>query len=261
MSETTTSVAGPCEDGVRKTVLVTGAARGIGADTARSAMIQGWDVVGIDNDVALLRSLAEELNGDRDHAGTFSPEHLDLRLTDELHRLFTRLLDDHICLSGIVNNAGILRYGEIAQTSLEDWNDVIAVNLTVPFLVTKFAMSLLEPGSSIVNVSSLAGISGLHGGASYAAAKAGLIGLTKTTARELASRKIRCNAVVPGPVDTAMLSGLSDKVRAERVAPVLLGRAAQPREIANTIMFLLSDAASFINGQALVVDGGRADKL
>jgi 3-oxoacyl-[acyl-carrier protein] reductase len=158
----------------------------------------------------------------------------------------------------LVNNAGITRDNLLVRMSAEDWDAVVDLNLRGAFLVTKAAMRpmMKQKAGRIVNVSSVAGVAGNAGQANYASAKAGLIGFTKTVAREMAVRNITCNAVAPGFVDTDLTHGLLKQMEETILKQIPLGRFGAVEDIANAIAFLVSDEASYITGQVLVVDGG-----
>ena len=158
----------------------------------------------------------------------------------------------------LVNNAGITRDNLLVRMSAEEWDAVLDLNLRGAFLVTKAAMRpmMKQRSGRIVNVASIAGVMGNAGQANYAAAKAGLIGFTKTIAREMASRGITCNAVAPGFVPTDLTQDLIDQMRETMLKQIPLGRLGTVEDVANAVAFLASDEASYITGQVLVVDGG-----
>jgi 3-oxoacyl-[acyl-carrier protein] reductase len=158
----------------------------------------------------------------------------------------------------LVNNAGITRDNLLLRMSTEDWDAVLNLNLRGTFLVTRAAMRpmMKQRSGRIVNVASIAGVIGNAGQANYAAAKAGIIGFTKTVAREMASRNITCNAVAPGFVPTDLTDPLPQQVKDDLLKQVPLGRFGTVDDVANAIAFLVSDEASYITGQVLVVDGG-----
>jgi 3-oxoacyl-[acyl-carrier protein] reductase len=158
----------------------------------------------------------------------------------------------------LVNNAGITRDNLLVRMSAEDWDAVVDLNLRGAFLVTKAAMRpmMKQRSGRIVNVSSVAGVAGNAGQANYASAKAGLIGFTKTVAREMAVRNITCNAVAPGFVDTDLTHALLKQMEDTILKQIPLARFGTVEDVANAIAFLVSDEASYITGQVLVVDGG-----
>ena len=158
----------------------------------------------------------------------------------------------------LVNNAGITRDNLLLRMSVEEWDEVVDLNLRGAFLITKAAMRpmMKQRSGRIVNVSSVAGVAGNAGQANYASAKAGLIGFTKTVAREMASRNITCNAVAPGFVPTDLTNDLLKQMEETILKQIPLGRFGTVEDVANAIAFLVSDDASYITGQVLVVDGG-----
>jgi 3-oxoacyl-[acyl-carrier protein] reductase len=158
----------------------------------------------------------------------------------------------------LVNNAGITRDNLLLRMSVQEWDDVLDLNLRGAFLVTKAAMRpmMKQRSGRIVNVSSVAGVAGNAGQANYASAKAGLIGFTKTVAREMATRNITCNAVAPGFVPTDLTQDLLKQMEETILKQIPLGRFGTVEDVANAIAFLVSDEASYITGQVLVVDGG-----
>lgn len=158
----------------------------------------------------------------------------------------------------LVNNAGITRDGLLMRMKSDDWNAVINTNLTGVYNCTKGVtkMMMKQRNGSIINMTSVVGETGNAGQANYAAAKAGVIGFTKSVAKELASRGIRVNAVAPGCIDTDMTAVLSDAVKEEMIKTIPLGRTAAPEEVAQAVVFLASDRAGYITGQTLNVDGG-----
>ncbi|HSG78244.1 MAG TPA: 3-oxoacyl-[acyl-carrier-protein] reductase [Acidimicrobiia bacterium] len=160
----------------------------------------------------------------------------------------------------LVNNAGITRDGLVMRMGIEDWDDVLATNLRSAFLCTKAALRgmLRAKWGRIVNIASVSGIAGNPGQANYAAAKAGLIGFTKSVAKEVGSRGITVNAVAPGFIDTDMTADLGDAVREAAIPQITLGRFGTPQEIASAVGYLASDTASYVTGQVIVVDGGMA---
>jgi 3-oxoacyl-[acyl-carrier protein] reductase len=158
----------------------------------------------------------------------------------------------------LINNAGITRDGLMVRMSDADWAAVISTNLSGVFYMTRAAGKVMMKArtGSIVNIASVVGMMGNAGQANYSAAKAGVIGLTKTTARELASRGVRCNAVAPGFIETDMTAKLSDSIREALAGQIALGRLGSPTDVARAVAFLASEEASYITGQVLAIDGG-----
>jgi 3-oxoacyl-[acyl-carrier protein] reductase len=171
---------------------------------------------------------------------------------------FEALLRAHGRIDALVNNAGITRDGLLVRMKAEDWEQVLATNLTGVFHCTQAALKpmLKQRGGRIVNVTSVVGLAGNAGQANYAASKAGIVGFTKSVAREVASRSITVNAVAPGFIETDMTAVLSEKAREAMTAAIPMGRVGRPEDVAAAIGFLVSDAAAYITGQVLAVDGG-----
>ncbi len=192
------------------------------------------------------RALAAEIDGRAIQADVSDPEQA------------AALVEQAGDVDILVNNAGLTRDGLIARMGDEDWRAVIDTNLGGAFYTCRAAARgmMRRRSGAIVNVSSVVGVRGNPGQANYAASKAGLIGLTKALARELAPRGVRVNAVAPGYVETALTDVLSDEVRARLLGATPLGRLGQPHDVAGAVRFLCSDAASFITGEVLLVDGG-----
>ena len=159
-------------------------------------------------------------------------------------------------LDVVVNNAGILKDRTIKKMTLDEWHAVIQTNLTGVFHGCKYGAEVLRDGGRIVNIASVAGIVGFPGQSNYAAAKAGVIGMTRVLAKELAKRAITVNAVAPGVVETPMMADIRPEMRAEYVKQIPLGRFAQPADIANAVLFLASAESGYITGQVLPITGG-----
>lgn len=239
-----------------KTAIVTGAGQGIGQATAEALHDAGANLVVnyFEDKQGHNRALAENVvRGLGDRAILLAA---DVRHPDQLDHLIAKTLGTFGGLDILVNNAGILRDKSFRNMAQNEWQDVIDTNRTGVFNSCKAAINHLNEGSAIVNVSSLSAVTGFFGQANYASAKAGVITLTKVLSKELAKRKIRVNAVAPGVVDTEMGKSIPEENRKAMIANVPLGRFAEPSEIADAIVFLCSDMASYITGQTLHVNGG-----
>lgn len=239
----------------RRIVLVTGAARGIGAATAQAFASEGATVVLGDIDEAALKGTVDTLQGSG-HCGI----RLDVTSEAEWIAALREVESAFGKLDVLVNNAGWGELRNLFDTSFEQWRKVIAINLDSVFLGTRYAMPLLEKSGrgSIVNMSSIRGLVVGVGSGPYSAAKAGVHLLTKATAVECAAtgRRVRANSIHPGFVDTSLSKQTGEEARNARRDAVPQGRLAEPAEVAAAILFLASDAASYVNGTELVVDGG-----
>ena len=239
-----------------KVALVTGGSRGIGEAIALRLAEQGADVA-----VCASRSLerAQEVATRIETTGRKSLA-LQADVADEeaVTGLFKQIEDELGPVGILINNAGINRDGLMMRLKPEDWDAVLNVNLRGAYLCTKVAARPMMKARSgrIINISSVVGLRGNAGQANYAASKAGLIGLTKSTAREFASRGITVNAVCPGYIPTEMTEGIPEDAKEALLAQIPLGRMGSPDEIAAAVGFLASDDAAYITGQAVVVDGG-----
>jgi NAD(P)-dependent dehydrogenase (short-subunit alcohol dehydrogenase family) len=238
-----------------KVVLVTGAARGIGLAVAKRFLADGWRVALLDIlGNVLEKSVAGLAESDATLALTCDVSDPDALATAlaKIERRFGRL-------DALVNNAGVAVFTPLMETSDAEWDRVLAVNLTGPFLCTKAAVPLMRQhgGGAIVNITSISGLRASTLRSAYGTSKAGLAHLTKQLAVELAELGIRVNGVAPGPVDTAMAKAVhSAEIRADYHDAIPLNRYGREEELAEAVYFLCSDRASYITGQILAVDGG-----
>jgi 3-oxoacyl-[acyl-carrier protein] reductase len=235
--------------------LVTGASRGIGKAIAAALSNQGADVYMCSRTLETLRAAAEEL---RDRPGRAVPVRMDIRDNKDVARAVKEVLQQATRIDILVNNAGLRNDKLLVRTGDEDWQEVLDTNLSGTF----FCMRQVIPSMSrkrygrIVNITSVVGFTGNVGQANYAAAKAGIVGLTKTAAREYARRGVTVNAVAPGFIETAMASSLDETVREQIREHIPIGRLGSPEEVAEAVSFLVSREAGYITGQVLHVNGG-----
>ncbi|MBI2304993.1 MAG: 3-oxoacyl-ACP reductase FabG [Chloroflexi bacterium] len=237
-----------------KVALVTGGARGIGYQIAREMAERGATVVVNDLAPSVAQVASEIVAGGGNSLAVVA----DVSSSSEVGRLVEEVLGGQGRLDILVNNAGITRDGLILRLSDEEWHQVLATNLTGAFLCTRAVLRSMvrQRWGRIINIASVVGLMGNAGQSNYAAAKAGLIGLTKAVAREVASRGITVNAIAPGFIDTDMTRRLSQERKDEIVKQVPLGRFGSPQDVARAVVFLASDEAAYITGQVLNVDGG-----
>lgn len=236
--------------------VVTGAGRGIGHAIAVRLASEGARVASVSRTEANARKTADEINANRaDAAKAYS---VDVGDHSAVQEIGGQILADFGRADILVNNAGVTRDGLSMRMSPEDWDTVLNTNLKGAF---NFTQALMRPmikqrSGRIINITSVIGLIGNAGQANYAASKAGLIGLTKSLARELASRGITVNAVAPGLIETDMTGVLSDEVRQAILGKVPLGKLGRPDDIASAVAYLASPEAQYITGQVLAVDGG-----
>ena len=237
-----------------KVIVVTGAARGQGAAEAQRLAAEGATVLACD--------LEQALHSGADPAGpAAAPDRitthpLDVAEPASWEALHDFISDRHGRVDGLINNAGVTSRVRLPDVELEEWNRVLAINLTGPMLGIKTLLPLMGDGASIVNVGSIAALTG-HYTAAYTASKWGLRGLTRTAAMELGPRGIRVNAVHPGYIETPMTATAPAAFLDASIALTPLGRAGSPAEVADLIVFLMSDASRFISGAEITIDGGQ----
>ncbi len=239
-----------------KTAIVTGGSRGIGraiavalaAEGANVAVIYAGNTAAADETLSLIRS----------QGGTAASWQCDVSDGDAVAAMVKAVKEQFGSKDNLVNNAGITRDGLLMRMKEAEWQDVLDTNLNGAFYCTKAVVKWMmkQRSGSIINITSVVGQTGNAGQANYAAAKAGIIGFTKSVAKELASRNIRANAVAPGCIATDMTAVLGETAIEEMVKAIPLGRVAQPEEVAQAVVFLASAQASYITGQVLNVDGG-----
>jgi len=235
-----------------KVVIVTGSARGIGRAIAQTFADQGAHVVISDLEQALVESVAAQIG--RGAIGVKA----NVIDSSEIDALVENVVQKLGRIDVVVNNAGVTRDTLMIRMDEKDWDLVLDINLKGAFLVTKAVARVMmkQRSGRIVNISSVVGLGGNAGQANYAASKAGLIGLTKSAAKELCSRGITVNAVAPGFIETEMTHNLSEAAREAFLVRALIKRSGLPSDVAAAVLFLASDEASYITGQVLAVDGG-----
>lgn len=238
-----------------KTALITGASRGIGEAIAIKFAESGANIAFtyLSSEAKAL-ALEEKLNafgikakGYKSNAGSYA----------EAEKLINDVMADFGALDVVINNAGITKDNLMLRMSEQDWDAVIDINLKSVFNITKFAIKPMMKArkGSIINVSSIVGIIGQAGQTNYAASKAGIIGFTKSVAKELGSRNIRCNAIAPGFIETDMTGELPDELKQSYFKSIPLGRFGRTEEVADVALFLASDMSSYVTGQVLSVCG------
>lgn len=239
-----------------QTAIVTGAGRGIGHAIALRLAAEGARVACVSRSEQNAKRTADELNilrgGSAKHYAVDVADHAAVQKTGE------QIFKDFAKIDILINNAGVTRDGLVMRMSIEDWDAVINTNLRGAF---NFTQAILRPmikqrSGRIINITSVIGLIGNAGQTNYAASKAGLIGFTKSLARELASRSITVNAIAPGFITTDMTAGLSDEIKKTIQSQIPLGKTGTSEDVANAVAFLASAEASYITGQVICVDGG-----
>lgn len=239
-----------------KVALVTGASRGIGKEIALELARQGANVaVNFAGSETKANEVVDEIKTLGRDAFVVK---CDVSNSKEVTEMVKGTIERFGHLDILVNNAGITRDNLLMRMKEEEWDDVININLKGVFLCTKAVtrQMMKQRVGRIINIASIVGVSGNPGQANYVAAKAGVIGLTKTTAKELATRNITVNAIAPGFITTDMTDKLSEEVKKEMLKQIPLARLGEPKDIAKVVAFLASDDTSYITGQTLHIDGG-----
>lgn len=237
-----------------KTAIVTGSARGIGLAIAKRFSKAGARVVISDLDKDTVDNVADTM------AGEAIGVKVNVTSAKEVEALFAQTLESFGSVDIVVNNAGITRDTLVVRMDEKDWDMVLDINLKGAFLITKSAAKLMmkQRSGRIINISSVVGLNGNAGQGNYAASKAGLIGLTRTVAKELGSRGVTVNAIAPGFIETDMTLSLPEAARKQLLDNTLTKRVGLPDDIASAVLFLASEDASYITGQILAVDGGMS---
>jgi len=238
-----------------KIAVVTGASRGIGRSISLALSAVGATIVAMDMDQAATDAVVAEIKA---AGGKALAVVGNVTLPEDAEKMIEAAMKEYGRVDILVNNAGITRDGIFLRMKDEDWDAVLTVNLKGAFLCSRAASKVMtkQRYGRIINIASVVGQMGNAGQANYCASKAGLIGLTKSNARELAKRNITVNAVAPGFIATAMTDALSDKVKAELTAQIPLERLGTADDIANAVLFLASENSGYITGHVLSVNGG-----
>ncbi len=236
-----------------KVAIVTGGARGIGLEIGKELLSMGMAVVAVDIREETLQAVASEIGNEK-----FQTTVLDVTDSAGFEKLISDVVEQHGRLDVMVNNAGITRDNIVVMMSDEDWDLVLKVNLKSAFIGTREAGKVMmrQRCGSIINMSSYSGLEGNRGQGNYAASKAGMIGLSKSAAKELAKRNVRVNCVCPGFIQTEMTDAISQEAKDIALTMIPMQRMGQPGDIAKGVAFLAGDASAYITGQTLSIDGG-----
>ena len=237
-----------------KKVIVTGSGRGIGREIALKLAKAGADVAISDIDLETAKKTSAEIEALGRKSTAVAA---DVSKAADVKKMFEDVLAAFGSLDILVNNAGITKDGLLMRMKEEDWDAVLNVNLKSAFLCCKEAVRpMMKSGGKIINIASVVGLMGNAGQANYSASKAGMIGLTKTLAREFASRSINVNAVAPGFIRTAMTDKLSDEAKQKLAGGIPMQKLGEAEDVANAVLFLSSSLSDYVTGQVLTVDGG-----
>jgi 3-oxoacyl-[acyl-carrier protein] reductase len=238
-----------------KNALVTGAAQGIGKYIALGMAREGANVAIADVNIESAQNTSQEVSASGLKSIAIK---LDVSKQDEVTNVFGTFIKEFGTLDILVNNAGITRDTVLLRMKEADWDAVLNINLKGSFLCSKEAIKIMsrQRSGKIINISSVVAFTGNPGQANYSSSKAGLVGLTKTIAKEYASRGIRANAVAPGFIQTAMTDILSDEVKTEMKKAIPLGQFGTPEDVTNAVIFLASKEADYITGQVIHINGG-----
>ena len=238
-----------------KIALVTGASRGIGQSISMVLAQNGAHVICVSRNIDDVQSVANKIADQKFNA---TAESCDISDSKNVTELIKKIIEKYGRIDILINNAGITRDNLLMRMSDDEWNEVINVNLKAAFTASKAASRTMmkQRSGRIINISSVVGLMGNAGQVNYAASKAGLIGMTKSIARELSSRGITANCIAPGYVETDMTNTLTDEVKTSLNKQIPLGRIGSVEDIAYAVAFLASDEASYITGQTISIDGG-----
>ncbi|MFW6377703.1 MAG: 3-oxoacyl-[acyl-carrier-protein] reductase [bacterium] len=236
--------------------LITGSGRGLGKAIAEKLADEKVNIVITDIDEKMAISTAEEI-ADKYNVETMALKH-DVSSEESTKSVVKEIKKKFSRIDILVNNAGITRDARLMIMKKTDWDSVLDINLTGAFLCTKFVSKqmLRQKSGSIINIASVVGLMGNTGQANYSASKAGLIGLTKTTAKEMAERGVNVNAIAPGYIETDMTHELSEEVSQKMLSQIPMNTYGKPNDVANAVLFLVSDLARYVTGQVINVDGG-----